>query len=246
MRGLTQQKLRIGIVGGSAAGALFALALSSDNVSVSIIDPHIGSTSAASPAVPQADQLHTIVDGGVRALGSIAPKILEYLKSKGALPHDPGRVMRYTEGDGWTPSVSTGLKTIFVQRSTFDDALHVELLSNQSIVRIKDRVRQINTGHDDQICVETDEHGSMLFDFLIIATGKKTKIAPQIDAVLSKITEKHLVDLSIQTATYKWTSRAPADWKAIVIGESPAYGGKGSYLIDTCDGFFSVAHGISV
>jgi len=231
------------VIGGSAAGLLSALELAKSFDNVTVIDKHDILSNAPNPFVPQSDQINALAHGGIVAMNSINPEILQYIGRMGFEPVDPGAAIRYAEGPSWSSGVETALETIYAPRRTFDAGLIAAVLRRPNISFRRGIVTQANIHEASQEVEIVTKSGSLgKFKIVIDARGRHRPSFDIVEDAASGVTTRDDINLYMQTALYRQRTVVSDGWKVIVIGEAPMKGARGSFVVNF-DNTFSVAHG---
>lgn len=244
MRPAPNSKSRALIVGGSAAGRLHALSLAKNYGEVVLIDKHDMKSNKPNRAVPQSDQINALAYGGILAMNAVSAEILQHIRAMGFESVDPGTDIRYTESHSWNASTKTNFETLYAPRRVFDEALRTAIMRVSNISILQGIVTGATIRESNRKVDVFTKNGPQLkdFDLVVLATGRSPLSFDFVSQAVSEVTETETVNLSMQTATYRFGNLDASDWKVIVIGESPSKGCRGSFAINFGE-TFSVAHG---
>jgi len=223
--------MRAIVIGASVAGLLAARALSDFADEVSIVDRDVPpDTPVSRKGVPQGRHLHGLLAGGLDALMSFFPGILEDLTSQGSRVTDTGQDVLWFNNGGWRLRSKVGV-TGCIQTRPF-----LELQIRRRIAKLSN-VRQLfaasvtglemdaTNSHVTGVRVSEDAGPEKVLpaDLVVDCSGRGSKTPSWLDAAgigkppITSVT----VNVGYSTRYFRVPEKPAFDWLAMLILNRP-------------------------
>ncbi|NUS43230.1 MAG: NAD(P)-binding protein [Mycobacteriaceae bacterium] len=201
------------IAGSGIAGLNMAAALAPLSRRVEIWERDTEPGAAARPGVPHGDQIHVLLEGGIRALDRLFPRLLSDLAAHGIRPTGMSREVAWLTAPGWAVPLDTAHRMVTCTRPFLESRLRgfVSELANVDI-----QYGRAVTGFDgERVHAAAEQRTPTLF---VDATGRRSKAVSWLGAEVGVDT----VDTSAGYATVRLPSGMPAPWRGLVLQSDSA------------------------
>ena len=213
------------VIGGSVAGLITATVLSKHFAKVTVIDGDtLGSNLEARKATPQGHHVHGLLSSGWENVQKIFPGIEKELKKNGAHWVNFGKEFRWHHFGKVKAQFEEPMHGPFMSRACFEVTLfdRVKTLPNVEIIQ-QSKVVDIFGTHKNIEGVKTDQGVTILADFLVDASGRRSNTAQSLEKIGLPPIKKKTLAAGLRYASYRFTPSPELHrkWKALFVTPKP-------------------------